>query len=623
MGSRTLRIEILGDAKSASKAFGDTSTGLTSMSDKFEAVGKKMQSVGKSLTTHVSLPIIGALGLSTKAAIEDEASASKLANTMHNVTGATKDQIASVEDWILKTELASGVTDDKLRPAFQNLLVATRDTKTAQSEMATAMDIATSKGLDVEAVTKAMAKAHGGNTGALGKLGIATKDASGQALTYDQIMQDAQKTFGGATAKHAATGAGGMERLKVSMAEAGESIGQVLLPVLAQAGAWLSKLASWISGLDGPTKTWVVGIGLVLAALGPVIGLLGTLGTVLGFIAANPIVLIIAAIAAIGVALYELYQHCDWFRAFIDGAWQSIQQAIATAVDALRPVFDAFIAVIHDVWDVIIGIKDFIVGVFTGDWSQAWEGIKQVFLGVWQAIIGMFAAQWEWIKLIARVGWEAITAGVSAAWNWVAGIFSNVWGGITGFFAGVWGWLKAVAGEGLDWVADKVASVGRTISDVWGTMWTGVASFFGEIWAGIKDTFKGAINGIIGFMNSFIKAWNSISIKFSTPDVPGTDWGGQDIKIDLPDLPTIPALASGGIVMPSAGGTFANLAEAGVAEAVIPLTPSILSQIGGGGGGMTVNVTVQGSVIQERDLGETVYRSLLDLQRRNGALALT
>lgn len=621
MGSRTLRIEILGDAKSASKAFGDTSTGLTSMSDKFEAVGKKMQSVGKSLTTHVSLPIIGALGLSTKAAIEDEASASKLANTMHNVTGATKEQVAAVEDWILKTSLASGVSDDKLRPALQNLVVATKDTKTAQSEMATAMDIATSKGLDVEAVTKAMAKAHGGNVGALGKLGIATKDASGATLSYDQIMKNAQQTFGGATAKHAATGAGGMARMKVAMNEAAESIGQVLIPFLAQAGQWLSKLAGWINNLSGPQKTWVVGIALVAAALGPLIGLLGTLGTVLSFIAANPVVLIIAALAAIGVGLYMLYQKSEAFRAFVDQAWQFIQQVFEKWVAAMKPIFDGFITMVKGIWEVLVGIKDFIVGVFTGDWSQAWEGIKQIFTSAWTAIGGFMTMMWEWIKAVARLGWEAITAGVSAAWNWVSGIFSSVWGGIGSFFGGIWDGIKNVAGAGLFWIMGVVGSVTDTISRTWNTAWDGIGSFFSGVWDGIISTLKNAINTVIGYLNNLIGAWNSIHIEFSTPDVPGTDWGGQDIKIDFPDMPKIPKLASGGIVMPSAGGTFANLAEAGVAEAVIPLTPSILGQMGGGG--ITVNLTVNGSVVQERDLGETVYKALLDLQRRNGSLALT
>lgn len=623
MASRTLRIDIIGDASKARAAFSDASAGADGLGNKLEAVGKKMQDAGKSLTTHVSLPILGVLGLSTKAALEDEASADKLANTLHNVTGATKGQVGAIEDWITKTELASGVADDKLRPAFQNLVVATKDTHKAQTEMSTALDIATAKGLDLEAVTKAMAKAHNGSTGALAKLGIATKDAAGHALSFDQIMQNAQKTFGGATEKHAATGAGGMARLKVSMQEASESIGQVLLPFLAQAGEWLGKLAKWIGGLDGPTKTWVVGIALVAAALGPLIGLIGTLSTVLGFLAANPVVLIVLALVAFGVAIYELYQHCDGFRAFIDAAWQAIQLAISVAVEALKPVFDGMVTAVKGVWDVIVGIKDFIVGVFTGDWSQAWEGIKQIFSGVWQAIVGVFSAEWEWIKLVGRIGWEAIASGVSAAWNWVAGIFSSAWNGIAGFFSGVWSSLVGAASGGLNWILGIVHSITDGITLAWNACWGGVESFFSDTWNGIKDTFKGAVNAIIGFLNSMIGAWNSIHLKFSTPDVPGTDWGGQDIDFRLPPITPIPRLASGGLVMPTPGGTPAIIGEGGNAEAVIPLTPSILSQIGGGSGGMTVNVTVQGSVIQERDLAETVYAALLDLKRRNGTLALT
>jgi hypothetical protein len=619
MASRTLRIDIIGDASKARAAFSDASAGADGLGNKLEAVGKKMQDAGKSLTTHVSLPILGVLGLSTKAAIEDEASADKLANTLHNVTGATKDQVAAVEDWITKTSLQSGVADDKLRPAFQNLLVATRDSGVAQKEMATAMDIATAKGLDLEAVTKAMAKAHDGSTEALAKLGIATKDAAGNALSFDEIMQNAQKTFGGATEKHAATGAGGMERLKVSMQEASESIGQVLLPFLAQAGEWLGKLANWIGGLDGPTKTWVVGIALVAAALGPLIGLIGTLSTVLGFLAANPVVLIVLALVAFGVAIYELYQNCDGFRAFIDEAWQAIQLAISVAVEALEPVFDGMVTAVKGVWDVIVGIKDFIVGVFTGDWSQAWEGIKQIFSGVWQAIVGSFSAAWEWIKLVAGIGWEAITAGVSAAWDWVSGVFSNVWNGIVDFFTGIWDKLFSAASSGMDWIKGIIGDVMGGIRKVWDTAWgavedtvRGVKDTVIDIWDGIKGVFTSGWNWIADKWNSTIG-----QLRFSIPDwVPGIGGNGFD-------MPELPKLAAGGIVMPTAGGTPAIIGEGGNAEAVIPLTPSILSQIGGGSGGMTVNVTVQGSVIQERDLAETVYAALLDLKRRNGTLALT
>lgn len=622
MAKRTLRVDIVGDASKARQAFSDAGTGAQGLEAKLGAVSEKMKSVGKTLSTHVTLPLVAGLGFATKAALEDEASADKLATTLHNVTGATKDQIGAVEDWILKTSMASGVADDQLRPALQNLVVATKDVGEAEREMGIAQDIATAKGLDVEAVTKAMAKAHGGNVGALGKLGIATKDASGATLSYDQIMKNAQQTFGGATAKHAAIGAGGMARMKVAMNEAAESIGQVLIPFLAQAGQWLSKLAGWINNLSGPQKTWVVGIALVAAALGPLIGLLGTLGTVLSFIAANPVVLIIAALAAIGVGLYMLYQKSEAFRAFVDQAWQFIQQVFEKWVAAMKPIFDGFITMVKGIWEVLVGIKDFIVGVFTGDWSQAWEGIKQIFTGAWTAIGGFMTMMWEWIKAVARAGWETITAGVSAAWNWVAGIFSGVWGGIVSYYSWVWSMLTGAVSTGMAWIMGIIDSVTGAISTAWNACWEGVGSFFSGIWDGIIGTLKTAINTVIGFLNTLIGAWNAIKIEFSTPDVPGTDWGGQDIKIDFPDMPKIPKLATGGLVKATPGGIFANIGEGRYDEAVVPLSPSILGQLGGGSN-VTVHVTVQGSVIQERDLAETVYKALLDLQRRNGSLAFT
>lgn len=617
MASRTLRIEILGDAKKASAAFSQAEQSAGSFADRMSHLSTKMQDVGKKMTTNVTLPIVGMFGLATKAAMEDEASASKLEGVLKNVTHATDKQVAATEDWILKTSLASGVADDKLRPAFQNLVVATKDVSKAQDQMRVAMDIATAKGLDLETVTKAMAKAHGGNVGALGKLGIATKDAAGQTLSFDQIMKNANETFGGATAKNATTAAGKMQRLKVQLAEAGEQIGTALLPVLAQLGEWLGKIASWFSGLDGTTRTWIIGIGLALAVLGPLLTLLGTLGTVLSFLAANPIVLIIAAFVAIGVALYALYQKNEEFRALVDSVWAAIQAAISAAADALEPVFENLVSMVQGFWEILVGIKDFIVGVFTGDWSRAWEGIKQIFSGAWQAIVGLVGAAWEWIKLVVQAGFAAVWGIVQGIGNWLSNLWSSIWGGITGGVSGAWEWIKAIVNDGMLWVLDKINGVGSWISGVWTNIWNGISDFFGNIWSGIKDTFKNSINGLIGFLNSFIDKWNSISIEFSTPDVPGTDWGGQDIKIDLPDLPHVPKLAAGGVVMPRPGGTPAIIGEAGAAEAVIPLTPKFLGQLGGGGA-PTIVVNVGGSVIAERDLAQTVYDGLLDLFRRNG-----
>jgi hypothetical protein len=117
--------------------------------------------------------------------------------------------------------------------------------------------------------------------------------------------------------------------------------------------------------------------------------------------------------------------------------------------------------------------------------------------------------------------------------------------------------------------------------EVLGTVMTGFAEGFEAVWQGISDFIKTIINGILGFIqglvngvidgvNAVIRAINRIRV--TIPDwVPG--FGGSTFGFNLPTLGrvAIPQLADGGIVMPKPGGTLANLAEAGQAEAIIPL----------------------------------------------------
>src|SRR5262245_63385689 len=116
-----------------------------------------------------ALPAAAALGAigyaalgATKAAAEDAAAQEHLAGVMKRTAGATDAQVKATEDWISKTSLATGVADDDLRPAMENLLTATGSVAESQKEMGAAMDIAAASGKSVTDVTKAMALAHQG-----------------------------------------------------------------------------------------------------------------------------------------------------------------------------------------------------------------------------------------------------------------------------------------------------------------------------------------------------------------------------------------------------------------------------------------------------------------------------
>jgi hypothetical protein len=177
--------------------------------------------------------IIGFLGDAAAAAAEDQKAQELLALAVQNSTSATDADIEKMEEWIKKTSLATGVADDELRPALAELARTTGDLETAQETLGVAMDIAAAKGIPLETVTKAIGKAALGNIGALGRLGVATKDAEGKTMTFEDTLAEAARTMGGATATAADTAAGKMKILQVRMDEAKESIGNALIPILA------------------------------------------------------------------------------------------------------------------------------------------------------------------------------------------------------------------------------------------------------------------------------------------------------------------------------------------------------------------------------------------------------
>src|SRR4029079_8257801 len=114
-----------------------------------------------------------------------------------NTTQATDEQIASTERWITKQQNATGIIDDELRPALSTLLRATGDQTKAQNLLTIAEDVSVGAGKDLGAVAVALGKAYNGNSGQLSKMGIATKDATGKALAFDDILTQLQEKFGG------------------------------------------------------------------------------------------------------------------------------------------------------------------------------------------------------------------------------------------------------------------------------------------------------------------------------------------------------------------------------------------------------------------------------------------
>jgi hypothetical protein len=232
--SRTLKLSILADVdqlkKSLAQANGDVDNSSSKMGEFSKKAGLAFAAAGAAAGAYaIKLAVDG-----VKAAIEDEAAQIRLATALKNATGATDDMIASVEKQILKTSLATGVADDKLRPALQRLSLSTNDVTKAQELLTLALDISQATGKGLDSVANALGKAYDGNTAALGKLGIGLSTAELKAMSFTDVQTKLSNLFGGAAAANAQTFAGRLEILKVTLDEAKESVGARLLPIIQQ-----------------------------------------------------------------------------------------------------------------------------------------------------------------------------------------------------------------------------------------------------------------------------------------------------------------------------------------------------------------------------------------------------
>lgn len=189
--------------------------------------------------------LTAAAGYSIKAAVEDSAAQAQLAKTLQNVVGATDAQVAATEKQISAMQMATGVADDQLRPAYASLVLGTKDLATANEALQLAMDISAGTGTDLASVSDALAKAYGGNFKALRQLSPELYAMIKDGADLETVMATLAKTFGGSAAVAANTAEGKFKRLGVALGEVQESIGLALLPAVEAVLPYLISFGQW------------------------------------------------------------------------------------------------------------------------------------------------------------------------------------------------------------------------------------------------------------------------------------------------------------------------------------------------------------------------------------------
>jgi phage shock protein A len=235
---------------------------------------KQVKRLGGTLAAAFSTRAIIRFGKeSVKAFMADEKAAKSLEQQLKN-TGFQFSSPA-VELYIANLQKATGVLDDELRPAFQQLLTVTGSITTSQDALNTAMNVSAATGRSLSQVTTALSRAYAGNTTGLSRLGAGLDKALLKAGDMDAIMAELNNKFSGQAAARLETYAGKMDLLKVASENVKEEIGKGILDALALLGK-----DKGIETATGQMEDFGTSIGNAIYGMGKLIDKVNDLGVV-------------------------------------------------------------------------------------------------------------------------------------------------------------------------------------------------------------------------------------------------------------------------------------------------------------------------------------------------------
>lgn len=427
-----------------------------------------------------------AIGLMGNAGIKSTQAGTALRTMMTKLQGELKLSGEALGEVTIQTANADG--------SMRELSDILADCRTAFSKMSESEAAAAAETLVGKNAMSGFLALMNSAPGDIDKLRNAIDNCDGSAENMAAIMQDNLN--------------GQLTILKSQLEELAISFGEMLMPVIRKVVTAVQGFVDKLNNMDEAQRKTIITIGLVIAALGPFLVILGTvistvgksmkayasatkgikklmvavksgtgifgkLGTALGGISA-PVLAIVAVIAVLVAAFTHLWKTNDGFRENIIATWTQIKETVSNfcqgIVDRLNSLgfeFSSITEVLKAVWD---GFCNLLGPVFEGAFrfiSDTLSTVLDVILNTVDFFIAVFSGDWE------------------GAWEAVKNIFSSIWNGLASWFTNILETIKGVLDVALGWIGTS-----------WEQVWTNVKNFFTNIWNGIKDFISSTINSI-------------------------------------------------------------------------------------------------------------------------------
>ena len=265
-------------------------------------------------------------------------------------------------------------------------------------------------------------------------------------------------------------------------------------------------------------------------------------------------------VGSIADAIKALWE--NWLKPLVDWIIQNIIPVLVPIFESIwntiSSVFGAIADTIGGIIQTFKGLIDFIVGIFTGDWNKAWEGIKTFFTGIWNAIKGVVSIVWNAIKGIIETAVNIIKGIITTVFNAIKSIISNIFNAVKNTVTNIWNGIKNNIINSVNNIKNGIINAFQTAYNKITSIFRNIGSFFSGVWNGIKNTFsalgtkigdaisgavKAGINGLLGMIERTVSGFiNMINGAIGVINaIPG-------VNISKLNTLNVPRLAEGGYV---------------------------------------------------------------------------